>query len=470
MAVSAPGIGSGLDVQGIVSQLVAAEEGPTTSRLNRQEAVYQAEISAFGALKASLSSFQDSISSLTDVENFEKRTASSSIGSIVSASADETAQSGSYTIEVNRLAQAHKTSSTTAYLATDTLGGVTGDTLDITVGSNSLSIDLSTAKTLEEIQEAITIEAEANGVALTASVVTGDGGTQSLIFTSGDDGFDNRVQIGGNLDVAGTPTAASDVMGFSILNKLSDGSTALESELDAAMIVDGVSVTRSTNSIDDVVSGVTFNLSGAEPGTEVIIDITLNTGLIESSVKSLVDNYNKLATVINDLSQVNDDGTRGVLVGDSMLRGLATGIRNQFSNVVGEVTGSYNTLASLGVTTTLDGKLELDSTKLSDAVNNSFSDMSVLFTSDDGIGTRLDNFIDNYAKSSGLLDSKIEGLNKSVDGIADERVSLDFRMEKVEARYLKQFAGLDVLMSSMSMTSSFLTQQLDNLPGSTFDK
>jgi len=472
MAISSAGIGSGLDVQGIVSQLVSAESGPTTFRLNRQEAVFQAEISAFGALKSSLSEFQSSLTNLTDITNFQKRSAVSSDFSMLSATADETAAKGSYSVEVNRLAQAHKYSSQ-AYLSTDTIGGGAGatDTLDITVGANTLSIDLTTAKTLEEIQLEITSAAEIAGVDVNASLVSGDGGNQTLVLNSGSEGFENRVQVGGTIEVAGVPTASDTVMGFSTLNKLADGSPlASEAELDAEILVDGVTVTRATNAIDDAVSGVTFNLTKAEVGTSVTVDVSLNTSTIESNVKKLVESYNTLATVINDFSQVNDDNTRGILVGDAILRGLSLGIRNELSREVGGISGSYNSLASLGVTTTLDGKLELDSEKLNTAVTSNFADMGQLFASDDGVGVRLDAYVDSYVKANGLLDSKIEGLNKSVAGIADERVSLDQRMEKIEARYLKQFSGLDTLMATMQLTSSFLTQQLDNLPGSTFNR
>ena len=471
MAISSPGIGSGLDVQGIVSQLVAAERGPTTSRLNRQEATYQAEISAFGTLKSAVSEFQDSLAGLKDIETFQKRSVTSSESTIVNATTDETAATGSYTVDVNRLAQAHKYASQT-YLSTDTIGGGVDNTLDITVGANTLSIDLSTAKTLEEIQAEITTAAEAGGVDVSAAVITGDGGNQTLVLNSGSEGFDNRVQVSGDIDVLGVPTSADTVMGFTTLNKQVDGVTPITSdaELDAEMIVDGVTVTRGTNSIDDAIPGVTFDLVKAEPGTPVTIDVELNTNAIEASVNQLVVNYNKLATVINDLTQVNADNTRGILVGDSTLRGLSIGIRNELFREVNGISSSYDSLASLGITTTLDGLLELDSEALNDAVTNNFFDMGELFASEDGVGTRLDAYVDSYAKSSGLLESKIEGLNKSVDEIADQRESLDLRMDKIETRYLRQFSGLDALMSSMQLTSSFLTQQLDNLPGSTFNR
>ncbi len=460
MAISSPGVGSGLDVQSIVRQLVAAESGPTTSRLNRMEAVYQAEISAFGALKSAVANFKSSISGLTESANFQLRNASSTKSSIVTVSADETAATGAYQVEVNRLAQAHKYASQ-SYLSTDTIGGNIGDTLDVTIGTASLSIDLSTAKTLEDIQTEIATAAETNNVDVSAAIVNGNGGSQTLVLTSGTEGFDNRVQIGGTIGGVATATA----MGFSHLNKLSDGSIITsEAELDAEMIVDGVTVTRSGNSINDVISGVTFSLESAEPGTLVDINITLNTSSVENNIKKLVTSYNQLAAVINDLTQVNDDNTRGILVGDATLRNMALGIRNQLSGEVSGVTGDYSNLASLGITTTRQGTLEIDDAKLSEAVTNGFDGMALLFAGDNGIATRLDTYLDNFSKGGGLLDQKVEGLNNSVEQISEERTALDFRMEKLEARYLKQFSGLDTLMSSMQLTSSFLSQQLALIP------
>ena len=181
MPISSAGLGSGLDVASIVSQLMAIEAQPLNNLQNKQ-VQYEAQISAYGQLRSSISSFQSAMENLNTLSSLDKSKASSSDTTVVTATTSEGAKAGSYDVEVVRLAAAHKMASSEA-LDTATFGGVASDSVTIQVGSDpadAVSIDLSTAKTLTEIRDAINDDADNPGV--TATILTGDGDNQKLIF------------------------------------------------------------------------------------------------------------------------------------------------------------------------------------------------------------------------------------------------------------------------------------------------
>ncbi len=470
MTITSTGLGSGLDISGIVSSLIAAEEAPAVARFNNNESAYQAELSALGLLQSSLSSFQDSLTTLKDITNFQKRSVSSSDSALVSATADETASEGSYSVAVTRLAQAHNMGSA-EHLDSATFGGTAGDELTITVGSNTLTIDLSTALTLDELNSAINSAAEDYGVELSSTIISGDGGIQKLTLTANSEGYDNRVQVGGLIDVAGAPTASDTILGLATINTDENGDILLaDSELDAEIVVDGLTLTRSSNNISDVISGVTINLKDTTTSPETI-SITPNTANIKASVDDFVSSYNKLMSTMGELSAFDPDtGTRSVLLGDATLRAVEYALRNQLSNTISGINSSFNSLSSIGISTERDGSISLDSDILDKALENNFDDIWALFASEDGVANRFDTLVDAYASSSGIIDAKMGGINTSIDDIGDQRIALARKLAALETRYLKQFNTMDLIVAQLRSTSTYLTGAFENLPGSTFNK
>ncbi|MCW8826874.1 MAG: flagellar filament capping protein FliD [Gammaproteobacteria bacterium] len=470
MGIQSPGIGSGLDISGIVSSLISAEQAPAEARFNRNESTYQSKLSALGLLKSSLSSFQDSLSSLTDITSFQKRTTSSSDYTLVTATADETAIEGSYSVEVNRLAQTHKMGSAD-HLDTDTFGGTAGDELTVTVGTDTLTIDLSTAMTLDELNSAINDAAEADGVGVSSTVISGDGGIQKLTLTSNSSGYDNRVQIGGLIDVLGTPTASDTVFGLTTINTDPDGNPlGADTELDSEIVVDGLTLTRASNSITDVITGVSIELIDVTTAPETL-SVSLNKASVKKSVKDFVESYNSLMTTMDELSAFDPvTKSRSVLLGDATLRAVEFALRNELSSTVSGVTGAFDSLSSLGITTERDGSITLDTDILDDAVDNNFDDIGQLFASEDGVANRFNTLVDAYVSSSGIIDARVDGINTSIEDITDQREALARRLATLEQRYLSQFTAMDLMISQLQATSTYLTGAFEALPGSTFKK
>ncbi len=457
MAITAGGIGSGLDIKSLVDQLVAAEGQPATFRLNRKEANFQADLSAYGTLKSALSTFQDSVKALDDVDAFQGRKAISSNSKTFTASAGTTAVAGSYDIEVTQLAEATKLRSADFTSATEVVG--TG-TLDISLGLDSFQITVDASnQTLEGVRDAINAASDNPGVA--ASIINvddGSGGTVSrLILTSDKIGSANSISI----------TAADDDLNNTDANGLSRLATAnlttIQAAQDAIIFVDQQQVTRGSNSFDDVISGVSFTLKKADVGTTETLKIELDKGSVKTKVNSFVDSYNALVEAMGTLASYDKDaGASGPLVGDSVLRGIKSQIRNQMTSAVAGL--DFGTLSEIGVTTKDSGKLSLDSTKFDKVMESDFTAVSQLFASENGLAKSLNNVIEGYVKSGGILSSRTEGLQTRISSLSDDREQLNRRLAALEKRYQAQFTAMDILVGQMKSTGDYLTSQLANLP------
>lgn len=450
MPISAGGIGSGLDINGIVSQLVAAEAEPVNARLNAKEIDLGSELSAFGTLKSALSAFQSSVTKLDNETSFQVFTASSSDENVFTASADKTAVAGEYDIEVIQLAQAEKLRSKDYTASTDIVG--TG-TLDISLGADTFQLTIdSSNSTLEGIRDAINSASDNPGIS--ASLITVDSGTQ-LILSS------NKVGASNTIDVVAVDDNASD--GFKLTDLNTSKLNSLQSASDAKIEVDSQTVTRNSNSFSDVISGVTFNLTGVKPGTIETLSVVSDTQTIKKDIEGFVTNYNTLVGVMKGLSNFDASTlVAGPLNGDSVVRGIQNSLRQALSTTV--TGGAFSNLSELGITFGDKGSLEIDGTILEGKLNNELSDVNQFFSSGTGIAQTFTTALSGYVEDDGIIDLRTDGLQNRLDGIDDKRDVLTRRMTALEARLNAQFTAMDILVSQLQNTGAFLTQQLANLP------
>ena len=450
MPISAGGIGSGLDINGIVSQLVAAEAEPVNARLNAKEIDLGSELSAFGTLKSALSAFQSSVTKLDNETSFQVFTASSSDENVFTASADKTAVVGEYDIEVIQLAQAEKLRSKDYTASTDIVG--TG-TLDISLGADTFQLTIdSSNSTLEGIRDAINSASDNPGIS--ASLITVDSGTQ-LILSS------NKVGASNTIDVVAVDDNASD--GFKLTDLNTSKLNSLQSASDAKIEVDSQTVTRNSNSFSDVISGVTFNLTGVKPGTIDTLSVVSDTQTIKKDIEGFVTNYNTLVGVMKGLSNFDASTlVAGPLNGDSVVRGIQNSLRQALSTTV--TGGVFSNLSELGITFGNKGSLEIDGTILEGKLNNELSDVNQFFSSGTGIAQTFTTALSGYVEDDGIIDLRTDGLQNRLDGIDDKRDVLTRRMTALEARLNAQFTAMDILVSQLQNTGAFLTQQLANLP------
>lgn len=454
MAITSTGLATGMDINGMVAQLVRAEGQPAKNILDRQEARLDARLSAFGKLKGALSAFQTALKKLDALETFSARKVAVSDDSAFSTTASSKAAVGSYSVEVIQLAQAEKFASG-SFASPDTVVG-TGS-LTLAVGGNSFTVAVNgTNNTLAGIRDAINKAVDNTGVS--ASIINvddGSGGTVSkLVLTSKATGTANGLSVtlsdddGDNTDASGLSSLAF---------------TQLSAPKDAVIKVDGYTITRSSNTISDAVDGLSFTLKS--PTTSAVkVDVSSDSEEIVKAVQGFVDSYNSLRQVMSDLG--NYDATTkkaAALVGDSTLRNLQQQLRRDLVDPVSSGSGGIDSLAAIGVEVDRYGVLSLNSTKLKDAMGDNLNAMVDLFQSSDGVSTRTLSRVDEYLKPGGILDEQSRSMNDQKKDIADRRASLDARLSKLEDQYYRQFNKMDRIVAQYQSTGNYLAAQLTAL-------
>jgi flagellar hook-associated protein 2 len=470
--LNAPGVGSGLDIKGLVSQLMAVEQKPLT-QLALQEAKYQAKLSSLGSIKGALASLQSAAQALATAST-ASYSAAVSDSSVLSATAASGAVAGTYSVSVDgsKLAQGQKLVAPGRASLSASIGAGASTTLTITLGTItggppvagqyanadftadpartpvSLTID-SSNNTLAGIRDAI----NAANAGVSASIINdGSGLPYRLTLTSNDTGAASSMKLSVSGDAAlgalldYDPHAAPQTF------------NETQSAQNAQFTVDGVAITSATNTVSDAIPGVTLTLAN-KPGINSA-SVTLNRtgGSLTAALGGLVNAYNAANAAIASATAKG-----AVMQGE----GGVLGLQRQMRAILGgtQLTGgAYTTLSQLGIGFQADGSLKLDSLKLNAALSANIGDVSSLAAA---IGNALKSAADGLLGSAGPITSKTESLNRSIADIGSRRARLQDRLEAVQARYQKQFSALDTMVSSMNSTSAYLTQQLANLPGST---
>ena len=487
--VAATGLGSGIDIEGLVRGLVNAERAPAEQRLLQRESKVTTLLSAFGTAKGALSDLKSSLASLTDLATYSKISATSSASSKVAVSATAAAQASSYQVGVTTLAESQSFAST-AYASTDTFGtgtltltfgtptynGTTPDTYDTFIADatkTAVNIDITTSNnTLEGLRDAIN-DADAG---VSASLLK-DGENFRLLITTDDTGESNSLQITTSAitaDIGGADIADLSSFDFDTDTTIADGLQQTRAAADAVFSINGLEgLTSASNTITDAIDGVALTLKDTTD-TDAAISIAPNRGAITSAIDKFVEGYNSYIDLFNQLTDYNQTAnTRGALQGDFSARSITSNVRNAVANTVPGLTGAYRSLVDIGITTDAEGKLSVDSTTLTAALDADPSAVTGLFaettyngTEVTGVAARLDSLLDNYLDSDGILSARTDSLNDRLSRINDDREVLVRRFELLETRYRAQFNAMDSLLASISSTGDFLAQQLENLPGS----
>lgn len=389
MALSAPGLGSNLDVNAIVGQLMAVERRPLQN-LDRREASFQARLSAFGTLRSGLAQFETAMQGLASASRYQAMSASVSDPGIASASATSAAPAGSYALEVSRLAQAQRLvsagqASTTAAIGTGTLtlefGTIGGGTFDSATGTytgasftasgaaaRTVTIDAATSS-LAGIRDAIN---RANAGVQAAIVNDGSGTPFRLVLTGDSTGRANSLRLSVSGDPALQALLAHNPAGT---QRLSETATAQ----DAALRIGGVAITRATNTVSEAIPGVTLTLNRVSSGA-VNVTVARDTSAVQSAVQNFVRAYNDLNRQLSELGAF-DPATRraGPLQGDAALRGLQSQLRGLLNQALAGLTGELRSLSDLGVSFQRDGSLALDNARLTRALGADPAGVAALF-------------------------------------------------------------------------------------------
>ncbi len=444
MGISSAGIGSGLDVNSLVSQLLQLERQPLNS-LSTKKQTFNDQLSAFGKVKSDLDAFKTAVSGLKLDMDFAAAKATSSNTSLLNATATNTATPGSYDIKISQLAQAGVRASAAQ---TDSKAAVGADgTFTLSAGGKSFDIALTASDSLETIRDKINAATVTeSGKTATQSLAKAsviNAGTSAapqykLVIASTKQGVDNAVSIDAALETA--------LGGF----------TQTQDAKNAKLSLNGLEVERSTNTITDVVDGVTLNLASADSTKTVNLTVARDTEAITKKINDFISAYNKLASTVNSQHQKG-----GTLEADNSATSVIYQLQNVFNDPAKIAGNDLNYLAQVGISFKKDGTLSLDSTAFTKALETNSGNVVSLFTDKErGFAHRLYDTASNMLTNDGLVDSRIKGLNSRIKILDTNMERENVRLENMETRLRRQYANLDSLMGTMKNTSSYLTSLL----------
>jgi flagellar hook-associated protein 2 len=471
-SISSPGIGSGLDVKTLVSNLMQTEQGPMNNII-QQEASDQAKISAFGTLKSVLSTFQNAVSTLNLSSTFAAVAPHVADSSYFTASMSGTAVAADYDVEVKALAASQKLVSK-GFTDTTTVIGDGSLTLDIgkydtsttppgfTPKSGSTAVQITidpTNHTLAGIRDAIN-----NAHAGVSASIIDDGSGKRLSITTSDTGTANAVRIGA------TETGGAGLAQLAYDGSTGSGLTQNVKAADAHLIVDGLDVYKSSNTVTDAVQGITLNLLKTTPdSTPNKLSLSRDTDKVRTAIDSFVTAYNSVHKNIASLTAYDvTTGKGSLLTGDSTTATIDTKLRTLVTGSVATGIPGLTSLTDIGIGFQTDGTLKVDTDKRDKILNDPTIDVKKLFvkTSDSmvGIASRMNTGVsDLILGNDALLNHQVDNLNADYKQLESRKSNETKRLQTVQDRYTAQYSSLDTLIASMNQTQQYLTQQLAQL-------
>ncbi|AJG22182.1 flagellar filament capping protein FliD [Cupriavidus basilensis] len=471
-AISSLGVGSGLDLSTLLTNLKSAEQLKLTPITDQQSAV-NTQLSAYGVLQGALASFQSAATALGTASLYSSTTTSSSNTSVLSTSANNTAVAGSYAVNVSQLAQSQTlvangiTDSTGQQLGSATIqiqfGTTTtsGGTTTFTPGSAAAaSININgTNNTLSGIRDAI----NAANAGVTASIVNDGSSTPyHLVLTSNTTGAASSMSVSVSSNGSGDPTTISNLLTYN-----PGGTTAMTQNIaaqDAKLSINGLAITSASNSVQGAAQGVTLNL--ATTGTSTV-NVASNTSAMATGVQSFVTAYNTLQSTAAQLSAYDPSTkTAGALLGDSTLRVIENQLRNVI-NTPQTATGAtgLTNLTQIGISFNADGSMSLDSSKLNAALTTNRTGVAQLFSGTDGksgYGNQLSSAAAGFVSPTGALTTATNGVNATLKSLATQYTNVSAQIDAAVAQYQTEFQNLDTLMAQLNSTKTYLTQQFSS--------
>ncbi|WP_311886190.1 MULTISPECIES: flagellar filament capping protein FliD [unclassified Pseudomonas] len=464
------GLGSGLDIGAIVTALVNADKSAKQTQIDTATKTNTLKISGVGTLKSALAAYQKAMTDLSSKTNpaFAGYTATSATPATLTATSDNTAVSGTYSVVVNNLATGSKVAS--ASFAGGAASAIPSGTLKISQNGTDYNVDIPANATLQTTRDAINKAQGVNGIS--ANIVTDSSGASRLVISS------NKTGAGSDLTVSGI--AGLEIDGTKVMSATptaGDSGSVGDIAKDAKLTIDGLTVTSKSNTVSGAISGLTMNLVEASP-TAVKVSVDTNTKGLQASVQQFVDAFNTLKTTIDSLSKAtpDEDGkltVQAAFTGDSLPRTLIADIRAQLTT---SSPGELGVLSQIGVMTDRDtGKLTLDATAFNKAMSQPgmTGQVQQLFTGTDdknGLLARMTKAVDPYLKASadgktttGLLDQRMTILNNNTRSLTSQQLALDLRVANLTKTLTAKYNAMDLLVGQMKATASNITSFFSSL-------
>ena len=448
------GLGSGLDTGSIVKALVDADKAAKQTQIDRQTKITTASLSGVGSLKSVLAAFQTAMKNLgnTKTPQFSGFAASSSDVKVVTATSNNAAVNGSYVIKVDNLATSAKVASEAF---TDASSSIAEGALTIKLNDKDYVLDVPAGATLQSVRDSINTKFQADGI--NANIITDSNGSR-LVLGSSVTGAGSEISVSGVMTIDGSQAMAGDPNDPNV--PLGAGRIG-EAATDAKFSVDGLSMTSKTNTIDQAISGLSFNLL-AGGGATSTVTVATNTDGLKASIQKFVDAYNAVVSSIGTLTKptldANGNSVAAALTGDTMPRSILAAIRGPLTEA-----GSgdkLTVLAQLGISTNQKtGALDFDSIKFTAAMNdkNLGGEVQELFTGTNGLLARMDKVVVPYTQTGEILDTRTTNLNKNKANLVEQQAALDRRVAILTEVLTKKYNEMDSLVGKLKATASNIT-------------
>ncbi len=459
--ISALGAGSGVDVKALAQNLVDAEKTPLKEAIDKKITKSEARISGYGAVSFVVGEIKKKFAALDDLGDFSKMTVSNSQSAALSVSTGATAKSGSHSIEVLALATAQRRLSG-SYAASNTpLNSGQAFNLALTVGSGSAQTIAVSA-------------ANATPAGVVSAINSANLGVQAQLVNTGDPVAPFQITVTGQTGAANAFTLSSDIvespgnLGIGFVQSLQDAANA-------SVKVNGVTLSRSNNKIDDAITGVTLNLNGLTTGSSSL-SLSRDTPAVKTKLQELVAAYNDMDSVLKDVSNPDSkiEGYGATLVGDSLVQQVRSQVRSIFSGTSSTPGTRITALRDLGISITREGTMALDETKLDKALESDFDDMLKMLSQNRTVPTTLRSLpsglagdavkkLDDMIGSNGVLVAQAKNSQTQITQYKAELTKLDSRMAQVLERYTQQFSLMESMVGQTNAMKTNLKSTFEGM-------
>jgi flagellar hook-associated protein 2 len=444
------GAGSGVDVKSLAQSLVDAEKQPRKALIDGKITKSEAKISGYAAVNFVLSELKKKFSALDDLSDFSAMVVTNNQSNAFAVSTDSTAVSGTHSIEVLSLAKAQRRTSVGFATSATSLNNGAAFNLSLTVGNNaSQSIAIAATK--------------ATPAGVVSAINSANAGVTAQLVNTGHATEPFQIVITGKTGIANAFTLTSDIAAGTGLSF----STSLESAADASIKVNGVSMTRATNTVSDSIPGITLNLKAVTSGS-ASLDLNRDTAVVKTKLQDLVSAYNDVESVLKDAYDKDSkvEGYGASLVSDSLVQKVRSEIRGIFTGTSSTPGTNITALRDLGITITREGKMALDATKVDTALASQFDDMVKMLSQNRTVPTTLRTLpsglagdavktLDAMINFNGTISTQSRNTTEQIAKYKVDLKKLDERMTQLLERYSKQFSTMDSLVGqSNSMKTS----------------
>jgi flagellar hook-associated protein 2 len=454
--ISSAGIGSGLDVNSIVSQLMAIEKQPLTA-LQTKATTIQSTVSEYGKIKSAVSTLRDLAAKLAGTSTWGQTVTNSSSPAVSAASNNSTA--GSYTVEVQALASVQTIATASPMPATTTPGAGTlrielgtwgtGQTsFTPKAGATAVDISVTSTDTLADVRDKI----NGAGAGVTAMIMTDASGSR-LLIRSNVSGAAGAFRTSGIASLAFDPSAGASAM------------TQSQTAADAKATVNGLAVTSASNTLSNIVDGLTLNFSALTTGP-VTVNVVTDTESLKKTLTDFAAAYTALVKLIATDTKYDPTTRKGaILQGDSAAVGLQRQLRT-LAGAASTASTAFGHLSDVGLELQSDGSMTLNASKLGNALGNLaelkklFSNTNLVDASQDGFGRRFRVATDAMLGVDGALTTRTDGLGQQLQRNQKAQDAHTVRLAAIEKRMRAQYTALDATMATLNSQSNYITQQI----------